>query len=250
MKKLCILILGLAFVVPVFAQTKTVTNADLEKFRQQRLKAEKDLRERYAEMGFPSPEEREEQNARRQAELEEYSAQLREERLIAQNDLVAQANALRSEIAFINGQINYLRGLTNGKVYKGGTLSTPFAYSSGYAAYGNYPGSFRGGRSPLRQISRLPQNMRTVQEYALMYPSSQSIYNQNTGGVRFGGGRFEYGRRGNYRGGYIAPIIVNDVYDANDVRTQIVYLEQQRAGLLAQWQILEEQARRAGIRLD
>ena len=248
MKKLCILILSLASVVPVFAQTKTVTNADLEKFRQKRLEAERQLREKYAEMGFPSPEEREKQNARQRAELEEVSERFRRERLEAQNDIIAEANALRSEIASIDGQINYLRGLTDGKTYKGGTLTTPFAYSFGY---GGYRGGFRGGRSPLRQISRLPQNMRTVQEYASMYPSSQSIYNQNTGNVRTGGGRIGYGRRGSYGGGYVAPVIIGgDYYDTNDVNSQIVYLEQQRAGLFAEWQLLEERARRAGIRLD
>ncbi len=61
----------LAFVCTGSAQTRTVTNADLEKFREKRLDAEKDLRENYAKLGFPSPEELEKQNA--QAEKERFA---------------------------------------------------------------------------------------------------------------------------------------------------------------------------------
>jgi hypothetical protein len=34
------------------------------------------------------------------------------------------------------------------------------------------------------------------------------------------------------------------------LETQLITLEQQRAGLLAQWAVLEDQARRAGIKID
>jgi hypothetical protein len=55
-------IAGLIFVfvamsLSVFSQNKTVTNADLEKYKQKRLAAQKELRENYAELGFASPEE-------------------------------------------------------------------------------------------------------------------------------------------------------------------------------------------------
>lgn len=39
------------------AQTRTVTNFELEKFQQQRLTAEREYRENYKRLGFPSPEE-------------------------------------------------------------------------------------------------------------------------------------------------------------------------------------------------
>jgi len=266
MKKLCILILSLACAFSAFAQTKTVTNSDLEKFRQQRIESERKLKERYAEMGFPSPAQIERQNAERRAEMEQYSDQLREQRIYAQNDIIAQANALRTQIADVEAQINYLRN--QGGAY----YNQPYIYSYGYAPYVSYrggrsgygyaPNGWRGGGSTLAQISRLPPNMRTVQEYAAMYPSSQSIYNQSIGNVRIGGGGriggygggIGYGRGGNYRGGnyrggYVAPYVGGGYY-GNDASQQLIYLEQQRAGLLAQWNLLEEQARRAGIRLD
>ncbi|MEZ5308152.1 MAG: hypothetical protein R2684_13480 [Pyrinomonadaceae bacterium] len=57
-----IFVVLLVCAVPLFGQAKTVTNSDLEKFRQKRLAAERDLRENYREMGFRSPEEMEREN--------------------------------------------------------------------------------------------------------------------------------------------------------------------------------------------
>jgi len=258
MKKFAIVILSLATAVSAFAQAKTVTNADLEKFRQKRVESEKNLRADYARKGFPSPEQIEQQNRQRRFEMEQYSDQLREQRLQSENGILAQANTLRTRIASIDAQINYLRrsgGYSNqGFIYSNQGL----IYSAPYASYG-----YRRNRSVLPQIQNLPPNVRTVQEYAAMYPSSQSLYNQSTGNVRIGGnvrlgnggvrvgGRLNYGTRNGYRGGYIAPVIIGGgSYVQSEANRQLIYLEQTRAGLLAQWQILEEQARRAGIRID
>ncbi len=244
MKKFAIVILSLTAAFSGFGQTRTVTNADLEKFRQKRVESERQLKERYAEMGFPSPEQIERQNDQRRDAMEQYSDELRQRRLLSQNDIITEANVLRSQIASVEAQINYLRRQNGGSNYRGGTVSgSAFVYSYGISPY--YGGGFRRNRSVLPQVRRLPQNMRTVQEYASMYPGSQSVYNQSIGRVRIGGGRNNY-----YRGGYVAPIIVGGTYDANNASDQLIYLEQTRAGLLAEWQIVEEKARRAGIRLD
>ena len=238
MKNLCIAILSLAAAVSTLAQTKTVTNADLERFRVPRVESEKKLREDYAKMGFPSPEEIEKLNAQRRFRMEQYSTELSARRTQAQNDLITRSNILRTQIASINAQINYLRGQGNS------SNNQSFVYSYGYMPYG-----YRRNRAFLPQIARLPPNMRTVQEYAAMYPSSQSIFNQSIGNTSFGGNAAN--DRGNYRGGYIAPIIIGgNNYVQTEANQQLVYLEQTRAGLLAQWSILEEEARRAGIRID
>jgi hypothetical protein len=252
MKKLCIVILSLTAAASAFAQTKTVTNDDLEKFRQKRVESEKKLKERYAELGFPSPEQIEKQNAERRARMEQYSDELRRRRVESQNNIIAEANELRTQLAAVDAQINYLRG-------QGGTTSgSGFVYSYGYAPYGFR----RSNRSVLPQLRNLPPNARTVQEYASMYPSSQGLYNQSIGNVRIGGsggnigggisfgGRSGYGGNRYYRGGAIAPVIVGGSYNSNDVSQDLIFLEQQRAGLLARWNILAEEARRAGIRLD
>src|SRR5688572_22618088 len=48
---ICALIVGA--VMFTNAQTPTVTNAELEKYRAKRVAAEEELRQKYAEMGFP-----------------------------------------------------------------------------------------------------------------------------------------------------------------------------------------------------
>lgn len=101
----------LFFVVFLFAaagsatgQARTVTNADLEKFRQERLKAEKDYRENYSRWGFPSPEEVERQREQNLKEATERMAQARADRLeqeridLEKRRLEAEFNYSRSPI--------------------------------------------------------------------------------------------------------------------------------------------------------
>ncbi len=71
----------LAAVALVSGQARTVTNQDLEKYRDQRVKAEADLRDNYARLGFASPEERARRNAESAKAAEELSVRLRTERL-------------------------------------------------------------------------------------------------------------------------------------------------------------------------
>ena len=68
-------------VILAAAQAKTVTNADLAKYKQERIKGETDLRENYAKLGFASPEELERRREQSRIETERLSAKLRDERL-------------------------------------------------------------------------------------------------------------------------------------------------------------------------
>src|SRR5688572_14270244 len=81
MRKLLLLSLVLMAAPAVFGQARTVDNFTLDKFKQQRLAAEKDLRENYAELGFPSPEELERRRQEDEDEKSELLDKLREERL-------------------------------------------------------------------------------------------------------------------------------------------------------------------------
>ena len=63
------------------AQTLEITNADLEKFRAKRLAAEKELRENYAKLGFPSPDELAKQAEREAKERTALVDKLRADRL-------------------------------------------------------------------------------------------------------------------------------------------------------------------------
>ena len=83
MKKRLWFILVFSFIaaVSVSAQNRTVTNEDLEKFRQKRLAAERDLRENYERLGFLSPANLERQIEKSRVERAELAARLRAENL-------------------------------------------------------------------------------------------------------------------------------------------------------------------------
>ena len=83
MKKRWSLILVFSFVaaVSVSAQTRTVTNDNLDKYRQKRLAAERDLQENYERLGFASPGELEKQIEQSRVERSELAARLRAEDL-------------------------------------------------------------------------------------------------------------------------------------------------------------------------
>lgn len=142
MKKQFVVLLGLIFSVSgvALAQTKTVTNADLEKFRQKRLQAEREYRENYKKMGFPSPEELEQKRVRDQEELIEFSQRLEIRRLERE---AAQAEA-ENQALWLQNQ--YLQSSGNNPVYYSGGYFTGYSpYYYGYFnRYGNR-GNFRSG---------------------------------------------------------------------------------------------------------
>jgi hypothetical protein len=239
MKKFLAAICLLIFAIGISAQTKTITNADLEKYRQERLKAEEDYRKNYKRLGLPSPEEIERQREQQRRENDEAAAQISERKAQTQNDFIARANALKSQIIWVEAQINYLRS-QNGNNSSDQTVNfTNYGitfYGGGYQNYG-----YR------QRQTQLPQNLQTVRDISRMYPNSNDVYNRSTG-------RYEYqNQRPNryYRGGYVAPVVIyGGNYSNNDFNSQITYLEQQRAGLYAQLNALREEARRAGVRID
>jgi hypothetical protein len=73
-------------------QGRTVTNADLTKYKEARVKAETDLRENYAKLGFASPEIRAQRIEQAAKEAAELSNRLRAERL-EQERMSAEARA-------------------------------------------------------------------------------------------------------------------------------------------------------------
>ncbi len=146
MKKRAIFVLALVFGISsfAFAQSKTVTNATLEKFRQKRLQAEWDLRQNYREMGFPSPEEMERQDEESRIRRSELSQKLREERL-ARESMQMERERLNLERQYIqmnNGQDNSVPA--NNYPYPNPSFVDYGQYgTSGYV----YPGFFGQGFS-------------------------------------------------------------------------------------------------------
>ena len=97
---------SLAAVILTAAQGRTV-GGDLAKYEQARVKAEKDLRENYVKLGFPSPEERARRNAVDAKERAELSARLRQERLERER-AAAEVAALRVQQARYDAYIRSL----------------------------------------------------------------------------------------------------------------------------------------------
>jgi len=120
--------------VSVSAQTKTVTNADLAKFAEKRISAEREYRENYERPGMPSPEELEKQNADEAIEREELSRRLRAERL--------QQEA-------INAQREAAESVRRPQTYYIENPDRP--YYSGYPYF--YGGGASYGRRPVRRVN-------------------------------------------------------------------------------------------------
>lgn len=113
------------------AQGKTVTNADLERFKQKRLQAEQNLKEYYAKIGL-TQEEVEKREADEEKARAELSSRLRAERLERER-LAAEAEAREEAAAPVNVVV------TNG-----------IPDYSGYYLYGNRLYPIRGPwRRPL-----------------------------------------------------------------------------------------------------
>ena len=182
MKKQIVVFLGLIFSLSSvsFAQTKTVTNKDLEKFRQKRLQAESEYRQNYEKLGFPSPEELEKNRIEDQKNLIEFSQQLELQRLERE---AAQAEA---ENQALQVQNQYLQSLVNDPNYQSngyiiGYSPYNYGYFSSYRSrYGsrfynryNYPSGFFNLQFP---PPRPPQRIRS--------PRSLSDFPMNVGKPR------------------------------------------------------------------
>jgi hypothetical protein len=118
---LCVVLGCAAFVA---AQGKTVTNADLEKFKTKRLQANQELKQYYAKLGF-SEEDVAKQEAANAKEREELSARLRASRL-EQERLNAEARQYDYEpagttinVVVPNDSLGYPGYFTNTNPYFG-----------------------------------------------------------------------------------------------------------------------------------
>jgi hypothetical protein len=202
MKQLFILALIFAAANLVGSQTKTVTNGDLEQFRQKRLKAERDYRENYEKLGFPSPEELERQNAESKRELAKLARRIEAENAQNENYYKARANALLTEIAAVDAQIAYLRGEVNrlpnrNYIYSFGY--TPYFYRRRQAVDPNY----------IQPLPNLANYQILINQYPYRNNRSAPIYN----------------RRHYYPRGYIVPTIIDDnSNERSNVVLQLRYL--------------------------
>jgi hypothetical protein len=209
MKKL-FLLLVVIFAVSniVFGQTKTITNADLEKFRATRVQQEENYRANYKRLGMPSPEELAARETQRQKELAQFAAKARVRQQQTESNIFQRANTLRTQFASVNAQIRYLR----------------------------------------TELSRLP-NQRVFYTVASPVETLQSLdFYTKYGSVSIGFGNYPY--YPNYYGNYPVQYVQPQSYERQQLVSTIRGLEQQKAGLSAQWESLDDEARAAGLRID
>lgn len=128
MKKRLLFILCLFFVGSGAAaaqqrrQVRTITNQDLEKFRQTRLQAERDYRENYQKLGFPSPEELNRQREQDRKDRAELAGRIRREDL--------ELEKIKNEAEFQQAQIDSLQS---------NRINQGYAYYNNGGYYGSYP---------------------------------------------------------------------------------------------------------------
>ncbi len=266
MKNKLWLALGLIFVVSniASAQTakKTVTNADLEKFKQKRVEAEADYRAKYRELGMPSPEELEQRSIEDQRKLAEYSQQKRYEKQEVQNYWLSQASLLRSEILNINAQIDYTNRLLGNlptqnpnfiTVDQLSSLSFPNVYYPYSGGYGRRQGNRARGNAvnPANNVQTVINasggNPNPYYGTPLYGSSIKVVIGQQQDRNRYG--RRGYGRNYAY-GGYYPYVANGNLSQREELIQRLQYLGQTRAGLLAQWNNLVDEAYRAGVRLQ
>jgi len=162
----------------VSAQTgsaRTVTNADLEKYRDARVKADEDYRQNYAKLGMPSPEELEKREADREKRLTDLSLRLQAER--EQKEYLERLAQINSgpPVVYVVPQTNYAP-----------------------AQYGYYPFGFLPFRSHTRVFQGVRfgtiSNVQAARDQASLFPSAVDLIRQNHR-AHFGGDIFH----GNFR---------------------------------------------------
>lgn len=132
--------LVISLAVVAFGQ-RTITNFELEKFQQKRLAAERDYRENYARMGFPSPEELDRQREADMTARIQLSEQLRQARLEKER-LELERRSLDLETVLLDNEIDS----NDSAAFYG-------AYVGGFGGYGGFDSGRRhrrfGHRGPL-----------------------------------------------------------------------------------------------------
>jgi hypothetical protein len=132
------------------AQTRSVTNADLNKYAQQRENAEREYRETYARRGFPSPEELERRRKQDAQEMHDYADRIRLQNAEIERAMAAQAAAMQQmspPVVVVNGQGGYYDPgyFWNGAYYGSGYYGGGNRFGRGFRQY-SQPGYYAGGQ--------------------------------------------------------------------------------------------------------
>jgi hypothetical protein len=230
---------------------RELTPGDIEAARLARAQSEQAYERRRAELNLPSLEEARRNMEEETKQLAETAGRIRLEEAQAESYWRARADQLRTELAALDAQINYVRA---------GLAAIP--ENVGVGAYGFISGA--AARFPRQHVvTRFPT---VTGNPGFMRGDNTGA--QNSGFLNFGvvvtAGRGSpnvrpapvgYGRRGLARSGIIFPPVTAyglpySNYDYSGERSGLIFrlheLEATRAGFQARLRALEEEARRAG----
>ena len=115
------------------AAQRQVTNADLETYRDQRIRAQAELRQDYARLGFPSPAELERREKERNRHIDQLANTLR------QQSLDENKSYREYEAAFASRPQQVIVQQPEEDPYHAGDITDPAYPVYGYPSYG-YPG--------------------------------------------------------------------------------------------------------------
>jgi hypothetical protein len=144
---------------------RTITNVDLEKYREKRVKADEDYRQTYAQKGLPSPEELERREEEKQKRLFTLSDQLASERRIREyvEQMAAAATNNDQQIIYVardddGGYYPYYPIVGGGSFFGNGTRfrnvsnvemirdqANQFRVTNGNSRRGGFRGGLRSG---------------------------------------------------------------------------------------------------------
>ena len=253
---------------PATPATRTVTNSDLAAIRQRRLESEQAYEKRRLQLGLPTVAET---RLRQQEDERIFRSELRDRAAANSREESywrGRARELRTEIATVDNQLNYVRARLNevnesSRVMGSVTQvypdywpwqrnrrwgrrdrrpqTTPPIFGPPQYPYG-YPNGYPNGYPPNQYPYGYPQG-----QYPYGYPG-QNPYgypNQNPYGYP---GQNPYGYPGQNPYGYpTSPYDADKSMQHADLTRRLDDLLVRRAGLMAQWQALEDEARDARV---
>lgn len=194
---------------------RTLTNSDLEQLRRTRIESEAAYDRRRKELGLPSREESERRRLEESVRARELLGDVETEQHQAENYWRARASGIRNEIYVLDSELSYVRARV---------AETESTYTVGFATIGgHFPFSGFGTTAP--QPIAVNQYHSNANRRRRQYP--------------------------NFVAPWAQPFAVTYPYSFNSYeRSALVLrlreLEATRAGLLARWRLLEDEARRAG----
>jgi hypothetical protein len=244
---------------------RSITNRDLETYRQAREKEEQEYEKRRKELGLPSKEERRQEAAEIQERTREQLLSMRVQEESEEGYWRNRASPLRTELASTQAQIEFLQRRINELSFLNsfGVFSTGFPFGTGIpfgtvgAPFINFP--FQSGITPnVFGPSLVSRGQGLGSRFGVGFGHRQprfsprvparSNFRGNRGGGFHRGGRGGRGFSSFVDGGLLAVPFQswdNGLQQAELV-SELDELLTHQAGLQARWRDLENEARTAG----